>query len=86
MIFKSKTTLKPLWSPAPTNKAQQIGLKISQKKTEVMTLNTPNPSPVQVNGEDLLKTEELTGLGSTVRCDGGAGNNVKNRFRKARNT
>ena len=50
-----------------------------------MTLNTPNPSPVQVNGEDLPKTEEFTGLGSTVRCNGGAGNNVKNRFRKARN-
>ena len=48
-------------------------------------MNTSNPSPVQVNGEDLPKTEEFTGLGSTVGCDGGAGNNVKNRFRKARN-
>lgn len=49
-------------------------------------MNSSNPSPVQVNGEDLPKTEEFTGLGSIVRCDGGAGNNVKNRFRKARNT
>ncbi|KAK7115562.1 hypothetical protein V1264_001403 [Littorina saxatilis] len=26
--------------------AQQIGLKISHKKTEVMTLNIPNPSAI----------------------------------------
>ena len=32
--------------------AQQVGLKISQKKTEVMMLNVSNPSPVTVNGED----------------------------------
>ena len=32
--------------------AQQIGLKISQKKTEVMTLNIQNPQLVTVNGAD----------------------------------
>lgn len=31
--------------------ALQIGLKISQRKTEEMRLNIPSPSPVQVNGD-----------------------------------
>ena len=42
--------------------AQQVGLKISQKKTEVMLLNVPNPSPVKVNIEDLLTTKESPSL------------------------
>ena len=65
--------------------AQQIGLKISQKKTEVMTLNISDPLPIQANGEDLPITEEFTYLGSTVRHDGGAGKDIKNRLNKARN-
>ena len=40
--------------------AQEVGLKISQKKTEVMLLNVSNPKPVQVNREDLSTTEEFT--------------------------
>ena len=46
--------------------AQQVGLKISQKKTEVMMLNVPNSSLVKVNG-DLPTTEESAYLGGTVR-------------------
>ena len=65
--------------------AQQVGLKISQKKTEVMMLNVSNPLPIKVNGEELLTTEDFTYLGSTVRYDGGAGSNIKNRLSKARN-
>ena len=65
--------------------AQQVGLKISQKKTEVMLLNVSNPKPVQVNGEDLPTTKEFTYLGSTVRHDGRAGGDIKNRLNKARN-
>ena len=65
--------------------AQQVGLKISHKKTEVMLLNVQNPAPVIVNGEELTTTEEFTYLGSTVRHDGGAGSDIKNRLNKARN-
>ena len=65
---------------------QQVGLKVSQKKTEVMILNVSNPSPIKVNGEDLPTTEEFTYPGSTVRHDGGAGSDIKNRLNKARNT
>jgi len=65
--------------------AQQVGLKISQKRTEVMMLNVPNPLPVKVNREDLPTTEEFTYLSSTVRHDGGVGSNIRNRLNKARN-
>ena len=50
-----------------------------------MTLNIQNPLPIQVNGNDLPITEEFTYLGSTVRHDGGAHNDIKNRLNKARN-
>ena len=63
---------------------QQIGLRINQKKTEVMTLNIPHPEPVQVNGENLPPTEEFRYLGSIVRHDGGAGNDIRT-LGKARN-
>ena len=65
--------------------AQQVGLKIRQKKTEVMMLNVQHPAPVKVNEEDVPKTEEFTYLGSIVRHDGEAGNNIKNRLTQARN-
>lgn len=39
-----------------------------------MTLNTPSPDPVQVDGTDLPIIEEFIYLGSTVR---GAGSNIK---------
>ena len=65
--------------------AQQVGLTVSQKKTELMMLNVQNPSPVTVNGEDLPTTEEFIHLGSTVRHDGGASSDIQNRINKARN-
>ena len=64
--------------------AQRVGLKISQKKTEVTMLNVSNPLPIKVNGEELPTTEEFTYLGSTVTQDGGAGSDIKNRLNKGR--
>ena len=64
--------------------AQQVAPKISQKKTEVMLLNVSNPKPVQVSGEDLPTTKEFTYLRSTIRHDGGAGSDIKNRLNRAR--
>ena len=68
-----------------SNFANQVGLKISQTKTEVMTLNITNPTPIQVDGKYLPNTETFTYLGSTVRNDRGAGNDIMNRLNKARN-
>ena len=64
--------------------AQQVGLKIRQKKTEVMLPKLSNPKSIQVNGVD-LPTGELIYLGSAVKLDGGAGSDTKNRLNKARN-
>ena len=63
--------------------AQQVGLKTSQKKTEVIMLNVPNTSPVKVNGESFLMTEEFTYLGSTARHDVGASSDIRNYVNKA---
>ena len=61
---------------------QQVGLKISPKKTEVMMLDFPNPLAVKVNREEFPTTEEFTYLGSTVRHDGGPGSDIRNRLNK----
>ena len=64
--------------------AQKIGLRISRKKSEVMTLNVNNPTKIEIDGDELPTTEEFTYLGSTVRSDGGAGKDIRNRLCKAR--
>ena len=50
-----------------------------------MTLNVQNPAPVKVDEDPLPYTDQFTYLGSTVRHDGGAGNDIINRIGKARN-
>ena len=67
------------------NFASQVGLKINQTKTEIITLNFTNPAAIQVDGKDLPITEIFTYLGSTVRNDGGAGNDIMDRLNKGRN-
>ena len=80
IIFKNKTTLALV---SHTHQHSSADKPEDQPEEDmVMTLNIPNPLLVQVNGEDLPTTEEFTYLGSTVRCDGGAGNDVNNRFRR----
>ena len=64
---------------------QQIVLKISQKKIEMMMLDVPNPSPVKVNGKDLPTTNEFTYLESSVKLVGGEGSDIRNRPNKASN-
>ena len=46
---------------------QQIGLRISNKKTEVITLNVNIPTLVKANVEDLSQTDRFTYLGSIIR-------------------
>ena len=66
--------------------AQHVGLKINQRKSEVMEINISDPLPIHVNGEALPTINEFTYLGSTVRYDGCAHNDITNRtINKARN-
>ena len=50
---------------------QQVGLQISKRKTEVMTLNVNVPAPVLFDDQALPSIETFTYLGSVVRQNGG---------------
>ena len=63
---------------------KQVGLRISNKKTELMTLNVTRPEPVKVNGEDLRQTDRFTYLGSIIRPEGGTKEDIQSRLGKAR--
>ena len=49
-----------------------MGFTISEIKTEVMTINTLNTTPIEINSKNLPKTNTLTYLGSTMCNDKGA--------------
>ena len=50
-----------------------------------MTLNVQDPAPVKVEDDPLPHTEQLSNHGSTVRHDGGLGNDISKRIGKSRN-
>ena len=64
---------------------QQVGLQISKRKTEVMTLNMTAPAPVLLDNKALPSTETFTYLGSVARQDGGTNEDIQSRLSKARN-
>lgn len=64
--------------------ASKIGLKISVKKTEIISLNTKHPVKIQLNGNYLAKNTHLTYLGSIVTTDRGADKEIKTILGKAR--
>ena len=64
---------------------QQVGLKITQQKTEVMIINVPSPTPKQLEKQDLCITDKFTYLGSILSIDGSAKKDIKRRLNKARN-
>ena len=64
--------------------AQQIGPKISRKKSEVMVLKTNERRRIKIEEDELPYMEEFTYLGSTVRNDGGAGKDIRIRIAKVR--
>ena len=66
--------------------AKTIGLSISETKTEVMTLNVTNSTPIKVLDKDLPTIDRFTYLGSIIRSDGGACDDINSRIAKARNT
>jgi len=63
---------------------QQVGLRISTRKTEMMTLNVNTPAPIKVNGTDLHQTDSFTYLGSVIRPEGGTKEDIRSRLGKAR--
>ena len=68
------------------NFAQQVGLNISSKKTEIMTLNTNNTRSVQIDNHKLPYTDRFTYLDSIISRDGGTDLDIQSRLTKARNS
>uniref|UniRef100_A0A0B7ASM2 Reverse transcriptase domain-containing protein n=1 Tax=Arion vulgaris TaxID=1028688 RepID=A0A0B7ASM2_9EUPU len=57
-----------------------VGLKINQKKTEIMTLNMATPAPVKPEDKILPNTNTFTYLGSVISNEGGAVSDIKSRL------
>ncbi|XP_063427447.1 uncharacterized protein LOC134710955 [Mytilus trossulus] len=64
--------------------ARMIGLKINSKKTQIMTVNMLYTPDIKVNGEQLELVQSFTYLGSIVKSEGGAGQDIKTKIGKAR--
>ena len=66
--------------------SNQVGLKISLKKTENMCVNVPSPTEIRVRGQGIPYTDKFTYLGSLLCQDGGTGVDIQNRLNKAINS
>ena len=64
---------------------QQAGLKISQKKTKVMTVGIPSASPVKIEQWELTSAETVTYLGSIISQDRGTDKDTHKPLNKSRN-
>lgn len=64
--------------------AKQTGLNINTTKTQVMCINTTNPTPITINGVPLEFVEDFTYLGSLISKDNGAKKDIHARLSKAR--
>ena len=62
----------------------KIGLKINKNKTEVMRINSKQDLPIQLNGVEIVDTDNFTYLGSIVSKDGGTDDDIRNLINKAR--
>ena len=69
-----------------SNYAAQTGLNINIKKTQVMCINTtnPTPTPININGVPLDFVEDFVYLGSLISKDNGAKKDIQARLSKAR--
>ena len=65
---------------------RQDGLHIGSAKTEIMSLNTTNARPIQIDNEELPYTDRFTHLGSIISRDGGTDLDIQSRLNKARNS
>ena len=63
--------------------AVKFGLKMNASKNKAMKINSKIKIKLEVNGNIIEKTEKFQYLGSLVKIDGGAEEDVKNRISKA---
>ncbi|EYB91386.1 hypothetical protein Y032_0206g1964 [Ancylostoma ceylanicum] len=60
-----------------------FGLRPNMKKAEYMTTNLDEPSTIQVDGNDLRRTDYLKCLSSTLSADGNLAHEVVGRVNAA---
>jgi hypothetical protein len=63
--------------------AVKVGLKMNASNTKAMKINSKIKTKLEVNGNIIEETENFQYLGSLVKTDGGAEEDVKNRISKA---
>lgn len=63
---------------------QQVGLRISTKKTETMTLNVEATDHVKIRDEELHQTDNFTYLRSIITPEGGTKEDIHSRLGKAK--
>ena len=66
------------------NTSAQVGLDIHPQKTKILKINTSNPAPITLDGNNLEEVETFTYLGSVINQQGGTDVDVKSRIGKAR--
>ena len=65
--------------------SNQVGLRISLKKTEAMCVNVPSPTKIRVRGQDIPYTIKFTYFRSVLCQDGGTSEDIQSRLNIARN-
>ena len=63
--------------------ASKTGLKINKKKTEVLRINSKCNNRIQIDNHQLNEVDKYTYLGANVSKQGGGGEDIVNRIRKA---
>lgn len=70
-----------------TEEFGKYGLKLNEKKTEVMFINCQPPTiPISINSTDLTITKSFKYLGSIINSNGNIDSEVNNRINAASNT
>ena len=75
--MQEKTAILDSW-------AQQLGLKINDRKSKIMRINSKSTDAVEVRGKVLEEVDNFTYLGSIVDKEGGSGTDIKVKIQKAR--
>ena len=65
------------------NFAGKTGLKINSKKTEVLRINSKSNNNITITGQQLNEVDKYTYLGAIISNQGGGGEDINSRIRKA---
>ena len=65
------------------DEADNVGLQVNIKKTEVMRVINNRQEAIQLQGKKIKEADSFTYLGSVVSKDGGTDEDIRNRINKA---